>query len=101
MIEGLERGTAAHHGATAFRGAEGDTPRVPPLAALAGRLQREITQQRAQHHVHLHVGEGGADASPPAAAERDPLVGVGPAVGEAVRVEAARVGEQGFVEVIR
>jgi len=45
------------------------------------------------------MGEGGADASPGAAAERDPLIGIRPAAREAVRVESARVREQRLVGV--
>jgi hypothetical protein len=56
---------------------------MPAFAAFARRLQREVAEQRAQYHVHLHAGEGGADASPDAAAERDPLAGIRPAAREA------------------
>src|SRR6516225_8191369 len=92
-------GPAVHHGPAALRGAVGHSPGVPPLAAFTRRLQREVAEHRAQYHVHLHVGEGGADAPPHAAAERDPLVGVGPVAREAVRVKAERVREQGLVAV--
>src|SRR5215472_12858962 len=88
---------AVHDGPAAPGRAVGDAPRVPPLAALGRRLQREVAEQRAQYHVHLHVREGGADAAPDAAAERDPLIGVRPAGREAVRVEPVRIGEQGRV----
>jgi hypothetical protein len=37
---------------------------VPAFAAFTRRFQREVAEQGPQHHVHLHVGEGGADASP-------------------------------------
>src|SRR5215472_6647931 len=90
---------AAHHGPAALGRAEGHAPGVPPLAAFTRRLQREVPEHRAQHHVHLHMGEGGADAPPDAAAERDPLMGIGPGAHEAVRVETARVREQRLVPV--
>src|SRR5690349_18897963 len=67
---------AAHHGPAALGRTGGDAARVPTLAAFARRLQHEVAEQGAQYHVHLHVREGGADAAPGAAAERDPLIGV-------------------------
>src|SRR5215469_4113030 len=90
---------AAHHSPAALGWAEGHAPVVPPLAAFTRRLQREVAEHRAQYHVHLHAGEGGADTPPDAAAERDPLVSIGPGTHEAVRVEASRVREQGLVAV--
>ncbi len=51
-------------------------------------------EQHAQHDVHLHVREGGADAAADTAAERDPRVGVGQHVEEAVGVEVVGVLEQ-------
>src|SRR4029077_4892332 len=53
-------GPAMPHGPAAPRGAVGHTSRVPPLAAFTRRLQCEVAEQGPQHHVHLHLGEGGA-----------------------------------------
>src|SRR5579859_3995687 len=92
-------GPAVYHGPAALGGAVGHTAGVPALAAFTRWLQREVAEQGPQHHVHLYMGEGGADAPPGSAAERDPLVGVRPAVDKAVRAEAARIGEQGLVTV--
>src|SRR5215469_4844073 len=91
--------TAMHYGAAAPGGRKGDAPGMPPLVAVVRRLEREVAKQRPQHHVHLHLGEGGADAPPGAAAKRDPLVGVGPAAQEAVGVKALGAREHGLVVV--
>src|SRR6516225_8150873 len=96
---GDRQSPAAHHGPATLGRTVGHAAGVPPLAAFTRRLQREVAEHRAQHHVHLHVGKGGADAPPDAAAERDPLISIGSGVHEAVRVEAARVREQGLVAV--
>ncbi len=58
-----------------------------------------MPQHRAQRDVHLHGGEGRADAAARAAAERDPLVEVGPRIDEPVRVEPACVREHRLVPV--
>src|SRR3984885_13063881 len=92
-------GPAVHHGPAALGRAVRHTARVPAFAAFTRRFQREVAEQGPQHHVHLHVGEGGADASPGPAAERDPLVGVRPAADEAVRAERARSAEQRLIAV--
>src|SRR5215475_749394 len=72
---------------------------MPPLVALVRWLDDEVAEQRPQHHVHLHVREGRANAPPGATPERDPLIAVGPAAHEAVRVEAPGVREHGVVAV--
>src|ERR1700751_2308135 len=55
---------AMHHGPATPGGAVGHASGVPPLAAFTRRLQCAVAEQGPQHHVPLHLGEGGADASP-------------------------------------
>src|SRR6202034_4443589 len=88
---------AADHGQASLGRAVGDAARVPPLARAPGRLEGEVAEQRAQHHVQLRVREGRADAAPDAAAEWDPLVGIRPLVQETIRVEAVSLGEERLV----
>ena len=61
----------------------------------AGRVvggELDAAQDLADHDAHLGQGEGRTEAAPPAAAERDPDVGVGPLPDEALRAELQRLG---------
>ena len=73
---------------------------VAPAAQLgAGQLilarggDLDTTQRRAQDHPHLELGEGGADAAPGAAAERNPGL-------SAARQQAAGSRQQGNVLLV-
>ena len=83
--------------ADAVRGAQGDVAAHHRLGALAGGLERNRVQDRAQHYAHLHLRERRADAAPRPTAERKPGVGLGRALGEALGAKGEGVGIRGGV----
>src|SRR4051794_25904891 len=90
---------AAEDGQPAVAGAPRDALEPQRLARRVRRLELQALEQHAQDDVELHVSERGADAAADAAAERDPAVGVGQLVEEALGQEAVRLGEEVGIEV--
>ncbi len=62
------------------------------LGAPRRRGELDAPQDLTDHDAHLGQGEGRTEAAPPAAAERDPDVRVGPLPDEALRAELQRLG---------
>lgn len=62
---------------------------MTPFTRSVGGPELELAQQCSQRYGHLHVGEGGPDAAPDAAAIGDPGMGVRIGAEEPIRVEGA------------
>src|ERR1700761_952143 len=69
----------------------GDRAAVVALRRRVGRPQLAPRDQLFEHDRHLLLGEGGAEAAAHAAAERDPGVGAGRRLEEALGTEAIRL----------
>src|SRR5262249_20547170 len=82
---------AEDHLGVAARGL-GDRAPEGPLGLRPRGQDRPPADQLAEHDGHLELGEGGAEAAAHAAAERDPRVGAGRAVEEALGQEALGLG---------
>ena len=80
-------------GPAAASGRGRDTAGVNSFARGMCGAEIEFAQQCPQRHVHLHIGECGADVTPDTSAERNPGMGVGVASEESVGVERLGVGE--------
>ena len=80
---------ATHHDAAAVLRRVRDAPEVDLLVRGVVGLDHEVPQHRSQDHVHLDVGERGADTAPGSAAERHPRRRC-PGADEAVRDRSAR-----------
>ena len=99
-ISSAKRGPARDHARAAARRERDIAPR-DALRRRGRRAQRPALEDLRQRDAHLHLREGGAEAAPHAAAERDPGVGRGRVVEEALGPEGvglrvavgARVGE--------
>ena len=78
---------------------EGDVADLDLFRGGVGRPQGGTGDEFAEDDPHLELGEGSADAAPDAAAERDPGVGVGFALEEALGPELLRVGVDVLAQV--